>query len=422
MWQENKQLAHRLNNISTPKSKIDYYPLMKIYEHYFLCELEKDEKFKGITYGTDFCLKGSFNPKGTSKKYYEGTHLIEVIRSNSFMKKMLKRCNTAIEIIYNITSNRALNEEFKNLFSCDQSLNDKELQCFFYMMKTVLGYKDITPKILILKYILEFLDENIHSKEDYQSLYGIYLASVMFIVFSRKKENDEFTSTVNKNEFTNKINEWAYNRIVSIDLTSSKLRAAYKYTEEQEDDESNREQQFICKSLAAIVNYIKIKKINDNTYQVKVNNINDFLLFLSDRNRYSVEHFIIGEKGTLVISTDKITNYIYSYPRGAKIYRNSLFNYIFIPESINGPLGNKPLYTKKREISKNTDKIMCTYSKYYLHIINSFFPKYPQKEQIDSFEDENELKKYLDEYFSEVFPEEFFEFASNLIKSLKLPE
>ena len=48
--------------------------------------------------------------------------------------------------------------------------------------------------------------------------------------------------------------------------------------------------------------------------------------------------------------------------------------------------------------------------------------KYPQKEQIDSFEDENELKKYLDEYFSEVFPEEFFEFASNLIKSLKLPE
>lgn len=43
LWQDNKQLVHELNSYcqSKNKKKTEYYPLMKFYEHYFQCELEK---------------------------------------------------------------------------------------------------------------------------------------------------------------------------------------------------------------------------------------------------------------------------------------------------------------------------------------------------------------------------------------------
>ncbi|MCH5194621.1 MAG: DUF262 domain-containing protein [Oscillospiraceae bacterium] len=48
LWQNNKQVVHDLNSYSHSKYKLksECYPLMKFYEHYFQCELEKNEDYR----------------------------------------------------------------------------------------------------------------------------------------------------------------------------------------------------------------------------------------------------------------------------------------------------------------------------------------------------------------------------------------
>lgn len=415
LWQNNKQLIHKLNSINNFKSKTEIYPLMKIYEHYFQCELEKNKDYVGIDYGTDFCIKGNFIIDDTI--YYEGTHLIEVICDNDFMKITMERCQNIINIIINIVENTAINSEFKKYFNCEERIDDHDLQCFFYILRTLLLNRDITPKILVFKYILEFMDGNTHTKKEYRTLYGIFTASIIFIVFSNKKDNNTFTAIVNQNDFTNKVNEWVYNHINSIDLKLGKLRAAYKYSEEQEEIDNTCNQKLLCKSLAAIFGFMRIQK-NDEQYELKPTNITNLLEFFRNTEQYSIEHFIIGEKGTLAIH-NKTLNFNYNYPPHIKRYRNSLFNYIFIPRELNKEIENRPLYEKIEYLKKHIDEIKCEFSKNYIDKIEKHFSNYP-KEQIHTFQDEEEIVQLLDNYFGNSFLEEFLEFSTELVKSINV--
>ena len=407
LWQSNKQLIHKLNS----PNKIDIYPLMKIYEHYFQCELEKNEDYKGIKYGTDFCIDGVFEIDDTF--YYKGTHLIEVICDNDFMKNTMQQCQTIIKTIINIVKNTAINEEFKNHFNCDKEIDDHDLQCFFYILRTLLLSKDITPKILTFKYILEFMDAKIHTKKEYKSLYSIFTASIIFIVFSNKKDNNTFTSIVNQNDFINKINEWIYNHINSIELKLGKLIVAYRYSEEIEDSHN---QEYLCKSLAAIFNFMRIEKKNKQ-YELNPTNITDLLEFFRNTEEYSIEHLIIGKNGTLLIEH---LNFNYKYPAYVKRYRNSLFNYIFIPSTLNKEIGNKPLYDKISYLDENIEKIKCNFSKKYINELKNKFTDYPKKEMIEDCKDEAKITEILDNYFNNLFPKEFLEFSTELVKCINI--
>ena len=59
--------------------------------------------------------------------------------------------------------------------------------------------------------------------------------------------------------------------------------------------------------------------------------------FFGDLTVYSLEHFIVGECGTLHVKTAKY-DFPYKYPPTIQKYRNSLFNFIFIPQPLNSSL------------------------------------------------------------------------------------
>ena len=54
----------------------------------------------------------------------------------------------------------------------------------------------------------------------------------------------------------------------------------------------------------------------------------NFVSFFGDKTVYSLEHFIVGECGTLHVKTAKY-DFPYKYPPTIQKYRNSLFNFIF---------------------------------------------------------------------------------------------
>ena len=70
------------NVTAASDSKMDY-PLFKLLEHYFYCDLYKDPKYKGMEFGEDFLLKKEFKTREPSPQVFrEGIHLIELIWSS----------------------------------------------------------------------------------------------------------------------------------------------------------------------------------------------------------------------------------------------------------------------------------------------------------------------------------------------------
>lgn len=140
--------------------------------------------------------------------------------------------------------------------------------------------------------------------------------------FRKQKESDTFYNFVRLEEWKSKINKWLYDYISSHALTRGKVLAAYKYSESDDDPI----QQIRCKSLAAISNFFKVTKNGDN-YNMGISNAAELCKFFGDKTVYSLEHFIVGECGTLHVKTAKY-DFPYKYPPTIQKYRNSLFNFI----------------------------------------------------------------------------------------------
>ena len=205
------------------------------------------------------------------------------------------------------------------------------------------------------------------------------------------------------------------NYISSHELTRGKVLAAYKYSEEDDDI-----QQIRCKSLAAIGNFFKVNK-NGDSYNLSVTNATKLKDFFSDKNAYSVEHFIIATCGNLHVKTEKY-DFSYRYPSQIQKYKNSLFNYIFIPQTLNDSLSNTDLFSKIKQLNENINQISCMYSQEYYSLLaknpRMFFQNYPSVKRIDSYETEDDVRAYLDDYFSKTFPDEFLQFSMALVKKI----
>lgn len=418
LWQDNKRLNIILN--STKNGKADKrYPLMKLYEHYFYCDLylpkNNGQDFSEVKFGQDFCLTD--NVSMGSNIFYKGTHLLETICNKNYLLNSLNRIKDSLTIMIDIAESSGPSEMFKSKFSVSEDKVDfVEISIIHGMLQKILLDKEIIPKVLALKYILSFLDEKDHKPEEYKYIYSVFVASVFFTVFANKKESDTFYSFVKCENWIEKINDWLIGYTKSHDLTRGKLLAAYKYSEPTEDDRSS---EFRCKSLAAIYNFIKIKKSDDKII-VKPKNCNDLKEFFYNSEKYSLEHFIIPKSGSIKIKTSKF-DFPYECNPQTKKYRNSLFNYIFIPHDLNDKLDNEVISEKLSIIKTSKTKIECQYSNDYLNLIKSsqYFNKYPSNKTIDKCINKEEARQLLDEYFNNEFPNEYLNFSTKLVEGFE---
>lgn len=282
LWQKNKRDVLRLNGV-TQSSEEKRYPLMKLYEHFFYCDLylprEGDCEYSTLKFGENFCLTSGFESGST--KYYEGSHLIEAIRDRDYLQNVLSRLNKCVEIMTDIIESEGPSTPFKDKFICAKKVDSIDIQNCHSMLKKILMEKEVIPKILALKYILTYFDGKPHAKEEYKSVYSVFCAAVLFTVFANKKESDTFYNFVRLEEWKSKINKWLYDYISSHALTRGKVLAAYKYSESDDDPI----QQIRCKSLAAISNFFKVTKNGDN-YNMGISNAAELCKFFGDKTVY----------------------------------------------------------------------------------------------------------------------------------------
>ena len=420
LWQKNKRDVMRLNG-AVQDSKGKRYPLMKLYEHFFYCDLYLPRngacEYTSLKFGENFCLTAGFDSGDT--KFYEGSHLIEAVRDRNYLQSVLSRLNECIGVMTDVIENEGPSASFKDRFKIRRDgsrIDSAHIQNCHSMLKKILMEKEIIPKILALKYILTYLDGKPHEKGEYKSIYSIFCASVLFTIFANKKESDTFYNIVRQTDWNGRLNEWLYDYVSSQSLTRGKILAAYRYSEGSDEPEQMR-----CKSLAAIYNCFSVER-NGNAYTLSVSNPSELSSFFNNRTSYSLEHFIIGEGGSLGVKTEKY-DFTYPYSSAIKRYKNSLFNFIFIPEALNRDLSNGLLFEKVKQVQERAAAVSCAYSRNYhsllAHEPHAFFARYPTAEALDEKESEEEAHKLLDEYFSAVFPEEFLEFSMALVEKIR---
>ena len=165
-------------------------------------------------------------------------------------------------------------------------------------------------------------------------------------------------------------------------------------------------------------NYFVFKTNAGGEKHVSIKNGTELLSYLTNKDAYTLEHFIIPKGKTIHIQTDQI-DFQYNFPRKFGKYRDFLFDYIFIPKNLNGNIEQLSFVTKVKKLDEHQDEIYCDYSLCYLSILKEsrLFTEFPRLEQISSTE---EVKECLDRYFEEKFTEDFYDFAKTLISEIDL--
>ena len=398
-WVELKQNVKKFNSACAKKSKAksDCYPLMKILEHFFYCDLYSIEKYKKIEFAEDFRIKEKVQ-FGTTW-HYTGEHLLKTINNVGYMQRSLKSINELLNFLNNIVLNESPNDDFKKWFESDTGekiLDDDEIKIFFKYFKYVcLDRTMIVSKAILMKYLLSvILNEQNKSKEDYKKFYMIFMFSTLFSIFESKKGIEPISKILKASEWSSEISKMLSNYLNPSTIKTLKRSAEFKFSTNPE----NEEQRYHSIMLAAIYNYFSF---DGKTVKVKKGKTKQLAIFLNDANQFSVEHFIVnnGKVCTIQItSTDGI--YTYEYTDETKKYAASIFNYIFIPETTNKDLE----YTVVQEKAEKLDvsKISCEYSKMIIEKVkNSFSPILLTETE------EEKQKKHMNQYFSYEFKEQY---------------
>ncbi|AHF08427.1 DUF262 domain-containing protein [Desulfitobacterium metallireducens] len=388
--------------------KMDY-PLLKLLEHYFYCDLYTNSKFRGLEFGEDFLLKNEFKTHEDFPVKFRGqTHLIEVINDNAYMLSSLQKLNNVIEIMLNVVENDSINATFTALFRCisPDRIDTNELKIIHNFMGKVLKDNKVLPKALVMKYILTVLHNHENkAKEEFRKIYGTYLLSVLFIIFENKKSKDVFIGVLKASN-----DNWYAEIITQIKsyfepnkITDSKILAQYKLgTNEDVED-----YKFRCKSLATIYNFFKI----ENEKVIISESLESVKRFLGDQ--FTTEHFIISDnqqRRMKVICGEHEHRYEHSKEFFSK-YVNNLFNFIFISRELNESLSNYWL-PQKMYLINNPDILECNYSKMVLGEL---------LEISDSMQDDvaaGNFKDKLDLFFSRDFKEKYITYARNVLSKV----
>lgn len=361
----NQQLINAYSNWST-KKKI-HFPLMTAIYYYFNCILfsePKYAKYAKVKFNAKFEIsedevpimekESSENENNKSQIYRKGDHLIEVLNNNALMLSSMKNICRLLNFIANIINEDK--QKFKDLFKVDEgaALQASELEVIFNLIRKIILDEDVVPKLVLFKYLVcEIFGKTNKRKENIRKIYAMYTVSVFFTIFSIKKDKDKLMSIAKATDWYVKTINVIHDYLKTDTLVNPKvLNAKYKYITVNEDMNgtySTVDATYRCKSLATIYNYFSITPSKISLNKGAITELKNFLINEKD---YTTEHLIINKSNNVIISKDDEIEY--KYPKQIAALKDSLFNFIFIPNEINEKLGNMNFDYKIAELKKHT--------------------------------------------------------------------
>lgn len=384
-------------------SKMDY-SLIKLLEHYFLCDLYQNNSYKGMEFGPDFLLKKAYRENDIT--YREGTHLIEVVNNKQYMRTSLERLNKIVEIMLCIIDSNSLTTKIEEMFASNvkgEQVDNIEQRVIHNIIGKMLKDTKVLPKALLIKYFIILLfGAKTKSKESIRTIYGVYLFSVLFSVFENKKSAEVLINVIKASEdawYIELVNQ--INNYFSLDrITDTRLLAQYKFGQ----NENEEDQRFRCKSLATVYNFF-VKQ--DGKIKIRKGKMIELYKFITDSDAYSIEHFIISETNDrkIIVNDNEYTIEEKTYRR----YVNNFFNFIFINQQVNSDLANLWLPGKLEKL-KDKD-IPCEYSAMVVDKATKLGIEFKKRGKSDYKDD-------LDLFFARDFKDVYIEFTKDTLNGI----
>ena len=330
-WVDLKEAWIKFDNNLESLKLSNAYPLTKILEHYIYCHVFCKPEYDMIRMDEEFLLTDQCTVKGTL--YYSKDHVIKVINNNSLMREVIQGATRYINCLNSIVEDDGVPGCMKKYLKSLDSTEHK-IVCTI-IKKSVLDKTLIVPKMLVLKYYSK-IETSSANKTVCKEIFAIYFYTVLFMLFGDKKSDAEKIKKLAKsNNFYKGLIDEIKSFVSTSKMATTNLIAISRWNSNFE----NEDLQYKCKSLATIYNYFKL----ENNI-VSVTSVENLGSFLSDDNKYSVEHFVINKSGTVKYLEDKDE---YTLPENTRQYGTYIFNFIFIPRRLNGTvLGNYSLQKK----------------------------------------------------------------------------
>lgn len=391
------------------RTKNDCYPLMKMLEHFFYCYIYDNERYTGIVFGEDFCLKQEVQIDSTV--HYVGEHILKVINNNLYVRKLLQTAIEFLKIAIDVVTSESPSANFKKLFELSdskQKMDHDDIANFHSFIKMILlDRKVIVAKAVVIKYAINtLLFAGIRSKDDYKKLYALQMYVTLFSIFENKKGIEPVAKILKSRSWDADVRAAIKVYCSKTTITERKRGAEFKFS----TNPDNEEQRYHSIMLAAVYNFFTFTQ---GRIGVKKGKTAELHRFLSSSDMFSVEHFIANKSGKCLISyKDSAESYQYDYPSEIKKYSASIFNYIYIPKIINGRLENRVLQEKLAAIS--TETIECEYSRMVIEAAGCAFDTLP----VMSVGNDRANKTAMDKYYSYDFKQQYGRFVSMILNKI----
>lgn len=293
-------------------------------------------------------------------------------------------------------------------------MDNDEIDIMYNLLRKVVLDKNKAPNCLIIKYLLESFINLEFRKDNFDSIYGVFVTSTLFTLYETKKNSDGLYKIIRSDDWEGQMINYAITCFEGRELTSRQISAGYQFVLTKSQSISQEKQEFRCKSIATIYEYFDI---DNNGIRIKPHKTKELEQFLNDSEKYSVEHFIINDSGKCECKLSTNATFEYEYPEEIKKYKNSLFNYVFIDRETNGNIKNLYLL-EKVEVLANPDKNIKGYSGKVIQLVSDKL-KLPDPK---GFDGEEEAKGELDRYFQMDFRNQYAQFAASVIEMISKGE
>lgn len=420
-WVRIKKLSSKLL-VCHGRQQKNLYPLMEIIRHSFYCHLYKEKYWKNIEISKNFCLSKAATILGDSDAeksfHYRGEHIIDALKSKKFLKKLLQSVEDFLIMAADVLDSQSPSQGFKDYFDVEhgEQVSSITILIAHSFIRRILYDETILPKAILFKYFVTTLSTKQQNKDNYKWIFDVYAFNILFNLSAVKKQKEIVLSIVSEKkdsaDWHLELSSAIQNFLCDTGLTRAKVAMQYKYV----DDEFNEE--YLSKGLAVLYNFFTI-----TCGRCSVKNERVLKNFLINTDTYSLEHLIINKSKKYDLGGGK--TFTIQGESGKCV--NSMFNFVFISESLNSDLGNQPIREKMKMISERSDEVECEYSKKVLKLVQKYFINEPVSQMTTqpfpnlaglSYDQKNQqLDAYLSGEDTQFF-KTFSEFASEVLKEV----
>lgn len=307
------------------------YSLPTFYYHYFACTVNEYLEYKLSNLKTD--LKFGKTIEISGQTYEAGTNILKAVNNQQYFKnaiKQLKDVTAFLKNVYMKDGLAALKQKLKN-----NNCNDVTISCVFSILNSLIKIDDEVPKMLIMKYFLDILNQTSITKDDIKVIFYIYVYSILFTLTSGKKESSRLIRVVLSKDWKERL------KVVTIKLweeNKNKINYWKKVTENGKV--TNTSGQYLPQHIMAIKDFANI---SSSSISFNQKDLKEFLI----SSDCTAEHFFINQSHTVTFKYgQKSVEATINIPKVLIKYISCPVNYLYIKSKVNQDLGNLSIKDK----------------------------------------------------------------------------